>query len=122
MLPATVTALDALPLTANGKLDPSRLPAPAALRPSERAAAPAAVTDDDLVASLKEIWSDVLGLPVGPDDDFFERGGNSLSAVRIGAALRACGLPSIRLRELYRHPTVRGTAANPSVQDEASRM
>ncbi|MCX5335944.1 amino acid adenylation domain-containing protein [Streptomyces sp. NBC_00140] len=122
MLPATVTALDALPLTANGKLDPSRLPAPAALRSTERAAAPAAVTDDDLVASLTEIWSDVLGVPVGPDDDFFELGGNSLSAVRIGAALRACGLPSLRLRELYRHPTVRGTAANLSVQDEASRM
>ncbi|MES5820838.1 amino acid adenylation domain-containing protein [Streptomyces sp. RG80] len=112
MLPATVTALDALPLTANGKLDTAKLPAPAVLRPSGRDTAPAAVTDDDLVASLTEIWSDVLGMPVGPDDDFFELGGNSLAAVRIGAALRARGLPSLRLRELYRHPTVRGTAAN----------
>ncbi|MCD9875955.1 non-ribosomal peptide synthetase [Streptomyces guryensis] len=113
MLPATVTALDALPLTANGKLDAAKLPAPAAPRPPKRDTAPAAPAPahDDLTASLTEIWSDVLGVPVGPDDDFFELGGNSLFAVRIGAALRARGLPSPRLRELYRHPTVRGTVA-----------
>lgn len=51
-------------------------------------------------------------MPVGPDDDFFELGGNSLYAVRIAAALRARGLPSVRLRELYRNPTVRGTVAS----------
>ncbi|NUQ98766.1 MAG: amino acid adenylation domain-containing protein [Streptomyces sp.] len=111
MLPATVTALDALPLTANGKLDAARLPAPAVLRTPQGETAPGAPADDDLTTSLTEIWSDVLGVPVGPDDDFFELGGNSLSAVRIGAALRARGLPSLRLRELYRHPTVRGTVA-----------
>ncbi|SNX56806.1 amino acid adenylation domain-containing protein [Streptomyces sp. TLI_55] len=112
MLPATVTALDALPLTANGKLDAAQLPAPAAARPPKRDTAPEAPAVDDLTASLTEIWSDVLGMPVGPDDDFFELGGNSLFAVRIGAALRARGLPSLRLRELYRHPTVRGTVAS----------
>ncbi|WP_374005092.1 acyl carrier protein [Streptomyces ipomoeae] len=36
-------------------------------------------------------------------------GGNSLFAVRVGAALRARGLPSLRLRELYRNPTIQGT-------------
>ncbi|GAA3776475.1 hypothetical protein GCM10022403_009090 [Streptomyces coacervatus] len=112
MLPATVTALDALPLTANGKLDAAKLPAPAVLRPPRRDTAPAAPAADDLTVSLTEIWSDVLGVPVDPDDDFFELGGNSLFAVRIGAALRARGLPSLRLRELYRHPTVRETVAS----------
>ncbi|WP_328550738.1 non-ribosomal peptide synthetase [Streptomyces sp. NBC_00366] len=120
MLPATVTALDTLPLTANGKLDAAKLPAPAVPRPWGRDTAPASAgaDDDDLTASLKEIWSDVLGVPVAPDDDFFELGGNSLSAVRIGAALRARGLPSLRLRELYRHPTVRGTVASLRAMDE----
>ncbi|MFB6849845.1 amino acid adenylation domain-containing protein [Streptomyces sp. NPDC056373] len=112
MLPATVTALDALPLTANGKLDTAKLPAPAAPRPPGRAEAARTDAAGDLTASLTEIWSDVLGVPVDPDDDFFELGGNSLSAVRIGAALRARGLPSLRLRELYRHPTVRATVAS----------
>jgi amino acid adenylation domain-containing protein len=108
MLPATVTTLDALPLTANGKLDGTKLPVPAVLHPRGRKAASAAA--DDLTVSMTEIWSDVLGVPVGPDDDFFELGGNSLFAVRIGAALRARGLPSLRLRDLYRHPTVRGAS------------
>ncbi|MFE7835604.1 amino acid adenylation domain-containing protein [Streptomyces sp. NPDC057474] len=108
MLPTTVTALDSLPLTANGKLDTTRLPAPTAPAVPVRDTEP--VTDDDLTDRLREIWSEVLGRPVGLDDDFFELGGNSLFAVRIGAVLRARGLPSLRLRELYRHPTVRDTA------------
>ncbi|WP_415924137.1 amino acid adenylation domain-containing protein [Streptomyces sp. AK08-02] len=113
MLPATVSALDALPLTPNGKLDAARLPAPAAHRAREEpSAGPVVSSPDDLTATLTVIWSEVLGVPVGPDDDFFELGGNSLFAVRIGAALRARGLPAPRLRELYRHPTVRATAAN----------
>lgn len=60
-------------------------------------------------------------MPVDPDDDFFELGGNSLSAVRIGAALRARGLPSLRLRELFRHPTVRATVASLEGTDEHLR-
>nr|WP_233450398.1 non-ribosomal peptide synthetase [Streptomyces acidiscabies] len=108
MVPATVTALDALPLTANGKLDVSRLvaaPAPALAQQQEQP------FTDDLTARLTRIWSDVLGTDVGPDDDFFELGGNSLFAVRITAALREQGLPAVRLRELYRNPTIRGTVA-----------
>ncbi|MFF7566052.1 amino acid adenylation domain-containing protein [Streptomyces pseudovenezuelae] len=112
MLPATVTALDSLPLTTNGKLDRTKLPAPTARHQPTRDIAPADPVDDDLTDTLTRIWTEVLGVPVGPDDDFFELGGNSLYAVRIAAALRARGLPSLRLRELYRNPTVRGTVAS----------
>ncbi|MDX3231801.1 amino acid adenylation domain-containing protein [Streptomyces sp. ME19-01-6] len=115
MLPTTVTALDTLPLTANGKLDTARLPPPTAPeRPTEPGGAgdspgPSPNPVPELPEQLREIWSEVLGVPVGLDDDFFELGGNSLFAVRIGATLRARGLPSLRLRELYRHPTIRDT-------------
>ncbi|PIM67258.1 peptide synthetase [Streptomyces sp. JV178] len=119
MLPATVTALDKLPLTPNGKLDASKLPPPEVRRGSASPVRPdQSSTTDDLTRTLCEIWTEVLGVPVGPDDDFFELGGNSLFAVRIGAALRARGLPSLRLRELYRHPTARATAANLSTPVE----
>ncbi|MDX2546320.1 non-ribosomal peptide synthetase [Streptomyces sp. WI04-05B] len=110
MLPATVTSLDTLPLTANGKLDAAKLPAPAVPRSSAQDTMP--VTGDaELTERLREIWSEVLGVPVGLDDDFFDLGGNSLFAVRIGAALRARGLPSLRLKELYRRPTIRETVS-----------
>nr|WP_247247175.1 MULTISPECIES: phosphopantetheine-binding protein [unclassified Streptomyces] len=59
----------------------------------------------------------MLGTPVGPDDDFFELGGNSLFAVRIAAVMRAQGLPSLRMRELYRRPTVRGTVNSLATSD-----
>ncbi|MFJ8112762.1 amino acid adenylation domain-containing protein [Streptomyces sp. NPDC096132] len=109
MVPATVTTLDALPLTTNGKLDPARLPAPT------RSTAAAAVLpetsgpvrDAGLAEALRDIWESVLGTPVGLDDDFFELGGNSLFAVRVSAALRARGLAAVPLRDLYRTPTIR---------------
>ncbi|MFI8829598.1 amino acid adenylation domain-containing protein [Streptomyces afghaniensis] len=113
MLPATVSPVDTLPLTPNGKLDTTKLP-PVGRPPAPGNAVPAraATATDDLTAPLTEIWSDILGVPVGPDDDFFELGGNSLFAVRITAALRTRGLPPLRLRELYRHPTIRETVAS----------
>ncbi|MFD5199363.1 amino acid adenylation domain-containing protein [Streptomyces sp. NPDC058375] len=122
MAPATVTVLPALPLTANGKLDPARLPVPGAQR--SQAAAPAAAqaeapapaqaaaphgasreTAPDAV--LASIWRDVLGVEtVGPDDDFWDLGGNSLYAIRIGTLARERGLPEVPLRQLYLTPTL----------------
>ncbi|MGI5424158.1 non-ribosomal peptide synthetase [Streptomyces sp. CA-179760] len=116
MLPTTVTALGTLPLTANGKLDTARLPTPTTPAAPARGAEPV-TAEDDLTDRLRQIWSEVLGTPVGLDDDFFELGGNSLFAVRIGAALRARGLPSLRLRELYRHRTIRGTVRSLAASD-----
>ncbi|WP_416981588.1 amino acid adenylation domain-containing protein [Streptomyces sp. T028] len=109
MVPATVTPLDALPLTTNGKLDADRLPAPLRSTPTAAAAprTPGPLRDAGLAEALEEIWESVLGTPVGLDDDFFELGGNSLFAVRINAALRARGLASVPLRDLYRTPTIR---------------
>jgi acyl-coenzyme A synthetase/AMP-(fatty) acid ligase len=107
MLPATVTAVPALPLTGNGKLDVARLPPPAAPAPAPAAVAPG----DRLSAALTEVWESVLGTPVGPDDNFFLLGGNSLYAVRVAAAMRERGLPAVPLRELFTHPTVRRLAA-----------
>src|SRR5262249_48646160 len=108
MVPATVTAMRALPLTTNGKLDAAKLPPPTvpAPKPDQRPAA-----DDELARALAAVWSEVLGTAVGPDDDFFELGGNSLFAVRISAAMRARGLPALRLRDLFRNPTIRAVLA-----------
>ena len=61
---------------------------------------------------MRSIWSAVLGTEVGVDDDFFDLGGNSLLAVRLGSAMRAGGLPDVRLRELYRHPTISSLVAS----------
>ncbi|MFH9237408.1 amino acid adenylation domain-containing protein [Streptomyces anulatus] len=112
MVPATVTVLPALPLTANGKLDPARLPAPGARRPPAPAVptappAPTAEASEAPAAVLAGIWRDVFGVEeIGPDDDFWDLGGNSLYAIRIGTLARERGLPGVALRQLYLTPTL----------------
>jgi amino acid adenylation domain-containing protein len=103
MVPSTITALDSLPLTVNGKLDARRLPPPAIET--------RAVTDDGqasgLAARMVALWRDILGVPVGLDENFFELGGNSLAAVQLAAEARNRDIPVVPLRALYRNPTVR---------------
>jgi amino acid adenylation domain-containing protein len=107
MLPASVTALKQLPLTPNGKLDPSGLPAPTAPAEALADAPPGTTAPTGLFAELIGIWESVLGVPVGPDDNFFDLGGNSLYAIRLATAMRERGLPPVPLRRLYLSPTVR---------------
>ncbi|MFD4028383.1 amino acid adenylation domain-containing protein [Streptomyces sp. NPDC058576] len=107
MVPATVIVLDALPLTANGKLDRARLPAPGTCRTAGATPHGAASGGAAPDAALAAIWRDVLGVEeIGPDDDFWDLGGNSLYAIRIGTLARERGLPGIPLRQLYLTPTL----------------
>src|SRR5690606_8239214 len=87
MVPATYVMLERLPLSANGKVDRRRLPAPEAsggARPAERVAPRTA-----LERQLLQIWETLLEAgPFGVTDHFFEIGGNSLLAVRLSALVR----------------------------------
>ncbi|MGH3761692.1 amino acid adenylation domain-containing protein [Actinophytocola sp.] len=56
--------------------------------------------------ALARIWSDVLGVPIGPDDDFFELGGNSLLAADVVARVGEAFGREISLRTLFELPTV----------------
>ncbi|MFL6137347.1 MAG: amino acid adenylation domain-containing protein [Frankiaceae bacterium] len=113
MLPSTVTPLVALPLTGNGKVDLARLPEP---RTSDAAltdgppADGAPVAGDGIERAVLAAWERLFGVRVRPDDTFFALGGNSLLAVRLAAALREQGLPTLALRDLYLNPTVPGLA------------
>ncbi|WP_435865815.1 amino acid adenylation domain-containing protein [Streptomyces virginiae] len=82
MVPATVTPLDAFPLTAGGKVDRPALPEPQAGPAAPAAARRAPRTPaEQLIAA---VWADVLGVSeVGADDNFFHLGGDSLTAVRV---------------------------------------
>ncbi|GGV78690.1 hypothetical protein GCM10010294_48220 [Streptomyces griseoloalbus] len=122
MVPSTVTALDRMPLTTNGKLDTRRLPGPAPAPRPATAPRPAAATTtapqdaasggDTFEEVLLDVWREVLGVPVGPDDNFFDLGGNSLLAMRVGAALRRRGGHTVAMRDLYLRPTIRQLAAH----------
>ncbi|WP_433341746.1 amino acid adenylation domain-containing protein [Micromonospora sp. CA-111912] len=112
MVPATITALPALPLTANGKLDAARLPTPTTPATPAAPADPACAPADDagLDERIRAIWQRILGTEVGPEDNFFDLGGNSLLALRLLRELRDQGLADLTPRHLYLHQTVRGLA------------
>ena len=102
MVPASLTLLDRLPVTANGKLDRNALPDPAA--DDRRGRPPGTATERRLAG----IWSEVLGFPVRVvDRRFFALGGDSLSALRLVARLRLIApRGGIGVAELLRDPTI----------------
>jgi amino acid adenylation domain-containing protein len=110
MLPATITAIPALPLTQQGKLDTARLPKPAKPTAQILSKQSNGEPHEKLAAALQQIWQAVLKAPVGLDDNFFDAGGNSLYAAQIATAMRAQGLPRIPFRDLYIHQTIRKIA------------
>nr|WP_163737384.1 non-ribosomal peptide synthase/polyketide synthase [Mycobacterium gallinarum] len=101
MVPTAVVVLDALPLTANNKLDTRALPAPD-YTDAEHYRAPTDAVEEILAG----IYAQVLGLDrVGIDDSFFDRGGDSILAMQVVARARAAGL-SCRPRDVFAEQTV----------------
>ncbi|WP_155770532.1 non-ribosomal peptide synthetase, partial [Mycobacterium asiaticum] len=106
MVPAAVVVVDALPLTANGKLDTRALPAPEYTDPA-RYVAPVGPTE----RVIAEIYARVLGLErVGVQDSFFDLGGDSISAMRLIAAVNGALEVRLQVRDLFDAPDVRGLA------------
>ncbi|WP_156743990.1 phosphopantetheine-binding protein, partial [Mycobacterium sp. 1164985.4] len=103
MVPTAVVALDALPLTVNGKLDIRALPAPDYHDTQSGYRAPTNAIEELLVG----IYAQVLGVDqVGVDDSFFELGGDSLSAMRLVAAVNTGLNAGLAVRTLFEAPTV----------------
>jgi amino acid adenylation domain-containing protein len=115
MVPAAVVMLDALPLTPNGKLDTRALPAPE-YQDGDRYRAPAGAVEEILAA----IYARVLGLErVGVDDSFFELGGDSLSAMRLIAAVNKSLDAHLAVRTLFHAPSVRSLSQQLGRHDSA---
>lgn len=103
MVPALVVSLDALPLTANGKVDRKSLPAPEAGNTRATYGPPQTPTE----ALLADIWMEVLGCPrAGRSDNFFDLGGHSLLATQIMSRLRKMFHADLPLRIIFECPTI----------------
>ncbi|MDQ2903651.1 MAG: amino acid adenylation domain-containing protein [Chloroflexota bacterium] len=109
MIPATFVLLDMLPVTPNGKVDRSDLPAPDAANVLRDAviAAPGTPTEERLAG----IVSDLLGVDqLGIDDNFFLLGGNSMMGTQLIMRVAETFGISLLLRTLFEAPTVRQLA------------
>lgn len=112
MVPSGFVVLDALPLSPNGKLDRSALPAPEAQREVvEELVEPRTA----LERAVADVWRDVLGIErIGIDDNFFDLGGHSLVATKLIGRLQRVTPGDARpttVMDLFKQPTVRALAA-----------
>ncbi|SMC48814.1 non-ribosomal peptide synthetase [Lentzea albidocapillata] len=107
MLPSSVTVLDALPITANGKLDRAALPGPS----ETVAVSSGGPNTTDAERLVARVWAEVLGLAeVGPQDNFFRVGGNSLAAVRVAMHLSSATGSRVLPRQVFAARTVSALA------------
>ena len=109
MVPDHVVLLDAIPLSANGKVDRAALPVPNPVRRPSRTVAPR----DRLEERVLEIWMSLLpeSLEVGVCDDFFDIGGHSLLAIQAISRLRRNLGAELSVRDFFEAPSVAELAA-----------
>lgn len=105
MIPSQFILLDALPLTANGKVDRSSLGALKGLRSQLKAAYMAPQTDmEQLIAS---VWQEILQIErVGSQDNFFALGGDSLQATQVLSRLREKSSINLSIQSLLETTTL----------------
>jgi acyl carrier protein len=109
MIPAAFVALEALPLTVNGKVDRAALPEPHFIR-SEMGSSCAAPSTE-IERTIAAIYQEILGLDeVGIYDNFFEMGGTSLLVGRVVTELRKALDVDLEMVRLFEFPTVSALA------------
>ncbi len=109
MIPAAFVALEAMPLTANGKVDRQTLPMPINRRPDLDT--PYTAPRTSLEKDLTKIWGDVLGFnQVGIHDNFFDLGGHSLLATRVITRIHETFQVGLAPSQFFEAPTVSALA------------
>jgi acyl-coenzyme A synthetase/AMP-(fatty) acid ligase len=108
MIPSFLLVLDELPLTTNGKIDKSALPAPDSVTPNAEPVPPRTLIE----AVLVDLYATILGNEhIGAADSFFDAGGNSLQALQLIAQLYSALTVDLDVSAVFLAPTARQLAA-----------
>jgi len=103
MIPSEIAVIEEIPLTENGKVDRRKLLALIEHKEPQARTLPT----DEIEIKLAEIWSEVLGgRAFGTDENFFEVGGHSLSAVKVVSKAAAHFNRTIPLQTFFDNPTI----------------
>jgi thioesterase domain-containing protein/acyl carrier protein len=118
MLPATYVFLPRLPLNSNGKLDRAALPIPDARTPANTVLAPR----NNLEFRLLKVWERVLNRrQIGVDENFFDLGGDSLTACQLLAGIEQAFDLALLMNTLFEAPTIEKLAATVAHPESVSR-
>jgi amino acid adenylation domain-containing protein len=109
MIPSHVVFLDALPLTANGKVDKNALPSPAETEDAALQDFVAPRTPVEI--ALAEVWKRVLGVDrVSVHDNYFDLGGDSIRSIQMRAQAQKAGY-DFSVQQIFEHQTIAELAA-----------
>ncbi|MBW7477831.1 amino acid adenylation domain-containing protein [Paenibacillus oenotherae] len=110
MIPSHIIVMDALPITANGKLDRKGLPDPEA---GLYVSAAYAVPSNERELQLALIWEQALGLDnIGVNDSYFSLGGDSIKGIRLIDTINKTFGIRLQMADLYKKPTIRGLVSH----------
>jgi acyl carrier protein/ribosomal protein L19 len=120
MVPAFYEVIKEIPLTANGKVDRSKLPrVEASYRSLQEEMVEPRTPVEEIVAG---IWKERLGLEeVSVYDNFFMSGGHSLLATQVISRLRSVFKVELPLRSLFEAPTIAGLAQRVEAEMKAGQ-
>nr|WP_194847834.1 non-ribosomal peptide synthetase [Candidatus Neptunochlamydia vexilliferae] len=107
MVPRVWVFISSLPLTPSGKLDRKALPLPQYQHAISKA------PSSPIEYQLQAVWGQLLNLPkhhIGVEDNFFALGGSSISAIRLVGHLNREFATSLKVSDLYAHPTLASLA------------
>ena len=108
MVPNYFTRMEKFPMTGSGKVDRKSLPAVDLSKQTEKKSDASMTTEEKKIAG---IWEKVLKIEnIGPDDDFFNLGGDSMAVIKAQIEMLKYGF-SIGTQEFYENPTVRSMCA-----------
>lgn len=111
MVPSEFILLDALPLTANGKVDRLALPGLKGLRSQLKTTY--VMPQSEAERLIAEVWQEILRVEkVGTEDNFFELGGDSLQATQVISRLREIFQIKLSVQSLLEAPTLASLAAS----------
>ena len=109
MIPSQIVPLDALPLTANGKVDRNVLPN--LVIQSHRRTGSSVAVQTSTEQTLVQLWGELLKLSdVSIEDNFYELGGDSLLATKLLARIQATFNIELPLRVIFENLTLAAMA------------
>ncbi|KNY26442.1 non-ribosomal peptide synthetase [Pseudobacteroides cellulosolvens] len=109
MVPAYFVIMDKLPITPNGKINRNDFPKP--LQDQHKGVV-YTIYKSDAEKQLVETICEVLGVKgIGPEDNFYHLGGDSIKAIQIASKLKECGI-SIKVKDILSYPVIGELTAN----------